>query len=58
MEMRFGKWNIRSLYRANSLITFAKEISKCKLDLVEVEQIRWERGGTKSESEYIFSYGK
>jgi hypothetical protein len=35
MDMRFGMWNVRSLYRAGWLMTVAKEISKYKLDLVE-----------------------
>jgi hypothetical protein len=34
MDMRFGTWNVRSLYRAGSLMTVASEISKYKLDLV------------------------
>jgi hypothetical protein len=34
MDMRFGTWNVRSLYRAGSLRTVAEEISKYKLDLV------------------------
>jgi hypothetical protein len=36
MEVQFGVWNVRSLYRAGSLITVAKEVSKCKLDLMGV----------------------
>jgi exonuclease III len=47
MDMRFGTWNIRSLYRAGLLMTVAKEISKCKLDLVVVQEVRWDRGGTE-----------
>jgi hypothetical protein len=31
MDMRFGTWNVRSLYMAGSLITVAKEISKIEL---------------------------
>jgi hypothetical protein len=34
MDMRFGTWNVRSMYRAGSLTTVAEEISKYKLDLV------------------------
>jgi hypothetical protein len=34
--MRFCIWNVRSLYRACSLITLAKELSKYKLDFVAV----------------------
>jgi hypothetical protein len=44
MEMRFGTWNVRSLYRAGSLVTVSKELSKYKLDFVRV-QARWEGGG-------------
>jgi hypothetical protein len=36
MDMRFGTWNIRRLYRAGSLMALAKEISKYKFDLVGV----------------------
>jgi hypothetical protein len=37
MDMRFGTWNVRSLYRTGPLMTVAKEISKCKSDLVGVQ---------------------
>jgi hypothetical protein len=47
MDMRFGMWNIRSLYGTGSLMTVAKEISKCKLDLVGVREVRWHTGGTE-----------
>jgi hypothetical protein len=40
MGTRFGMWNVRSLYRAGSLMTVAKEISEYKLDIVEVEEVR------------------
>jgi hypothetical protein len=52
--MRFGTWNVRSLYRAGSLITVASEISKYKLDLVGVQEVRWDKGGTEPAGEYIF----
>jgi exonuclease III len=58
MDMRFGTWNVRSLYRAGSLRTGAEEISKYKLDLVGVQKVRWDRGGTEPAGEYIFFYGK
>jgi hypothetical protein len=34
MDMRFGTWNVRRQYRADSLITVVSEISKYKLDSV------------------------
>jgi hypothetical protein len=36
----------------------AKEISKYKLDLVGVQEVRWGRGGTKPAGEYTFFYGR
>jgi exonuclease III len=54
MDMRFGTWNVRSLYRAGSLMTVVRELSKCKLDLVGVQEVRWDRGGTEPVGEYTF----
>jgi hypothetical protein len=34
MDMRFGTWNVRSLYRADSMTTVATEMAKHKLYLV------------------------
>jgi hypothetical protein len=39
MDMRFGTWNVRSIYRAGSLRAVAEEISKYKLDLVGVQGV-------------------
>jgi hypothetical protein len=39
MDMGFGTWNVRSLYRAGSLRTVAEEISKYELDLVGVQEV-------------------
>jgi hypothetical protein len=39
-------------------MTVASEISKYKLDLVEVQEVRWDRGGTEPAGEYTFFYGK
>jgi hypothetical protein len=52
--MRFGLWNIRSLYRAGSLMTVSREVARYKLDLVGVQEVRWEAGGTKPAGEYTF----
>jgi hypothetical protein len=58
MDMRFGTWNVRSMYRAGSLRAVAEEISKYRLDLVEVQEVRSGGGGTDSADEYTFLYGK
>jgi exonuclease III len=58
MDMRFGTWNVRSIYRAGSLRAVVEEISKYKLHLVEVQEVRWDGGGTETAGEYTFFYGK
>jgi exonuclease III len=58
MDMRFGTWNVRSMYRAGSLSAVAEEISKNKLDLVGVQEVRWDGGGTGPAGEYTIFYGK
>jgi exonuclease III len=57
MDMRFGTWNVRSLYRAGSLRTVAEEVSKYKLDLLGIQEVRWGGGGTESAGEYTYFYG-
>jgi hypothetical protein len=52
MDVKFGTWNVRSLYRSGSLKTVAKE-----LDLVGVQEVRWDKGGTERAEDYIFFYG-
>jgi hypothetical protein len=58
MDMRFGMWNGRCLYRAGSVMRVAKEISKYELDLVGVQEVRLDRGGTEPTDEYTFLCGK
>jgi exonuclease III len=60
MDISFGTWNIRSMYRAGSLRAVAEGISKYKLDLVGVQEVRWDGDGTESADKYkyIFFYGK
>jgi hypothetical protein len=36
--MRFGTWNVTSLYKAGSLIAAARELARYKLDLVSVQE--------------------
>jgi hypothetical protein len=56
--MRFGLWNVRNLYRAGSLMTVSRELSKYKLDLVGVQEVEWEGCGTEPAGEYTVFYGK
>jgi hypothetical protein len=36
----------------------SRELSRCRLDLVGVREIRWEGSGTGPAGEYTFLYGK
>jgi exonuclease III len=54
--MRIGTWNVRTVYRAGSLTAVAEEISKYKLDLVGVQEVKWDTGGTEPAGEYTFLY--
>ncbi|PNF36339.1 hypothetical protein B7P43_G00511 [Cryptotermes secundus] len=58
MDMRFGTWNVRSLYRAGSLRAVAEKISKYKLDLAGVQEVRWDGGAIAPAGDYTFFYGK
>jgi exonuclease III len=52
--MRFSTWNVRSLYRAGSLMTAARELARYILDLVGVQEVRWYKEGTVKAGDYSF----
>jgi len=53
--MRFVTWNIRCLNRSGSLATASRELARCKLDLVGVQEFRREKGRLcKCRRSYIF----
>ena len=57
--MKLGTWNVRSLYSAaGSLNAAARELGSYKLDVVGVQEVRWDKGGTVREGDYDFFYGK
>jgi hypothetical protein len=54
----FLTWNVRSLYRSVSPVTISEELSRYKLHLVGVQEVRWEGGGIEPAGEHTFFYGK
>jgi exonuclease III len=52
--MRFGTWNVKSLYRAGSLMTVSRELARYKLDLVGVQEVRWEGNGTEPATHFLW----
>jgi len=53
--MKYPTWKARSLYRLESLTTVARELARYKLDLVVVQEVRWDKGGTVRAGDCVFS---
>ena len=53
-EMKLGTWSVRSLYRAGSL----KAAARYQLDVVGVQEVRWDEGGIVRAGDYDFFYGE
>jgi hypothetical protein len=52
--MRFRTWNARRLYRVGSLTAAVRELARHKLDLVGVQEVRWDKGGKVRTEDYDF----
>jgi hypothetical protein len=57
-DLRFGAWNVGRMYRSGSLATVTRELARYKLDLVSVQEVRWDKGGSVRAGDYIFSVEK
>src|SRR5215475_11562771 len=57
-DILLGTWNVRSLYMVGSLMAAARELARYKLDLVGVQEVRWDKEGTVRAGDYNFFYGK
>ena len=55
-EIKLGTWNVRSFYRADSLKAAARELARYKLDVVGVQEVRWDKDGTERAGDYNFFY--
>ena len=56
--MRFGMWNVMKLYRSVTLTAAARELARYKLDLVGVQEVRWDKRGHCKSRDYNFFYGR
>jgi hypothetical protein len=56
--MRFGIWNVRSLYRVGAIKSVVGELETYKLNSVGVQEVRWEGEGYPTVDNYTFFYGK
>jgi exonuclease III len=57
-DILLGTWNVRSLYRTGSLMAAVRELARYKLDLVGVQEVRWNKEGIIKAGEYCSFYGK
>jgi len=48
--MRFGTWNVSSLSRVGSITAAARELARYKLDLLGVQEVRWDKRGMVREA--------
>jgi hypothetical protein len=55
---RYLKWNVKSFSTAVPLVTVSKEQLLYKLDLVGVQEVRWEGNAIQPNGEYTFFYAK
>jgi exonuclease III len=56
--MRFGTWNVKNLCRVGVIKSVVGELEKYKLDLVGVQEVRWEGEGYQIADNYTFFCGK
>jgi hypothetical protein len=54
--MRFGTCSDRSLCKVGTIKSVVGELEKCKLDLVRVQEVRWEGEGYQTADNYTFLY--
>jgi exonuclease III len=55
--MRYGTWNVRSLYRADSLKTMARELAEYNLDVLVAQEVTWDKDGSQPADDYTFFCG-
>jgi hypothetical protein len=45
------------VYKSGSLTTVPRELAKCELNFVGVQEVRLDKGGTEPADDYTFLYG-
>jgi hypothetical protein len=52
--MRFGTWNVRSMYRPRPLTKVARKVVRYRLDSVDMQEVRWDKGGAVQQRIILF----
>jgi choline kinase len=58
LQTEYGHENWHIKCEKSAIVTVSKELSKYRLDLVGVQEVRWNGGATELAGEYTFFYGK
>jgi len=45
-DIKSGTWKVRSLYRPGLVTIVVRDLARYKLDLVGVQKVKWDKGGT------------
>ncbi|KAJ4441831.1 hypothetical protein ANN_11690 [Periplaneta americana] len=56
--LRFGTWNVTSLYRTGGVTLVAKELARYRIDFVEVQEVRLDGNGISQIGDYLLYYGE
>jgi hypothetical protein len=54
MDMRFGTWNVTTLYREGLLKIVSSEVAKYN-DLAAAHEVRWDNGGSELAGDFTLS---
>ena len=54
--MRFCIWNLSSLYRSGSLWTICGNLARHKLDLGDVQAVKWDTEGPVGAGDFIYLF--
>ena len=57
-DMRFGTWNVTSLYRTGAVTLVARELAKYRLNLVGIQEVRLDGNCISSMGDYMLYCGK
>jgi len=55
--MGLGTWNVRGSCAAGLKKQVARKLQKYNLDLVAVQEVRWNNGGSQPADDYALFYG-
>jgi len=54
--MRFGTWNVRTLLQAGNMNMIAEEVERYKMDVVALQEIRWQGKGSIRKVKFTLHY--